>query len=144
MAHQLVFSGSVRAELTDSPKLSDAIIARDTFRKFDLKGRTLFVDGSFLAIIEGKEANLYAALDSAKQNRELSNLTVLLKRETAAPEFDKIRLGFSNVDFSEDIQEAFLLSSETVFQNMPHPPSRDMKVMIQTFLKVNNLIPAAA
>lgn len=136
MIHQLIYSGNVVRHDIRPPVLADAQLAISLCQTQNVNGLTLFADGVFLTVLEGKKPMVDGVMDRIDDHPRLTQTQILLSDVKAVGDFQGYNIGFLRRDFSAQLPEAFLITKDAV-TDLLERVSPDVAVMVRTFIRIN-------
>lgn len=138
MISQMFFSGF--RKLKDAEiDVSEAKLACDVCSSKHLTGVSLFKEGVFLTILEGDKNETKEIFEAFKRDQRISGINLIMDNMVDQREFEDFSIGFSHVDFSDDVPKAFKLNCESYKKVLPKNPSPELAVLTKTFARVNAL-----
>ncbi|WP_418152016.1 BLUF domain-containing protein [Litorimonas sp. RW-G-Af-16] len=144
MVYQIYFSGHVCRESAAEPVAGDAMTAVKICKMYDVTGLTLFSEGSFMTVIEGPRTAVTAIYEFYRTDGRMSDVKVMVSRESDTREFNDFRIGFRHWDFSDACSGAFQLNERSLMSSLPTNPSTELRVLTNTFARVTALQVCAA
>ena len=137
MINQIFFSGSVHRLANKIAVADDAAMAVALCKDYNLTGLTLFTDGTFMSVLEGRECDTLTVFKLVKDDPRFTHTNVVMEHGRERAEFTSYRIGFKDADFSNEVPSAFKLESATFAQALPQNPSPALRILTQTFARVN-------
>lgn len=105
-------------------------------------GRTLYIDGNFLIIYEGKLSLIEASRIAYDGTPRYDKIIRLLNRPIKTRSFSDFRIGLRRQDATPDVfdmKQCFELQATTFQEALPDSLPKDFIALLKTFARVNNL-----
>jgi len=138
--HQIFFSGHVKKGANKAAVAADAEMACGLSEIHNVTGLTLFSDGTFITVIEGKEQDTMAVFETIKADKRFAQMQVIVSSSRSTEEFKDYKIGFRDNDFSDSVPQSFRITAKSFKDALPPNPSAEFKILIRTFLRVNNFL----
>jgi len=139
LTYQIFLSGHVKKNKLTTSTAADAQLVCHVATIYDVKGLALFSDGTFIAAIEGGERKILDVFEVIKNHHTFSQTEIMMKLTPSEAEFEDFKVGFLGYDFSSTVPQSFRLTSESLTAAVPKNISAELKILFQTFARVNNL-----
>jgi len=96
MINQIFFSGSVHRLANKIAVADDAAMAVALCKDYNLTGLTLFTDGTFMSVLEGRECDTLTVFKLVKDDPRFTHTNVVMEHGRERAEFTSYRIGFKD------------------------------------------------
>jgi len=139
MFYQMVFTGSVRSDVSKFVEQDSIELIIKRSRSLDVGGCMFYADGNYLIILEGLKENIAAMYDGFSSHPSLSIPLILLENPIEQRCFEDFSLSFQAGDMEEPIDNPILLNKSTPETLLPKQCPKDIRLFVDSFLKVQQV-----
>lgn len=142
MIHQVMMSGSLKKGVPTHIKKDDVERIFTHVETCNYTGQTLYIDGNFLTIYEGKLSLIEASRIAYDNTPRYDKIMPLLKRPVKSRSFSGFKIGLRAQDANSEvfrIENCFQLTADTFQKALPSTLSNDFLALLKTFARVNDL-----
>lgn len=142
MIHQVMMSGSLKKGVPTRIQKEDVERIFNHIDACHYTGQTVYIDGNFLTIYEGKLSLIEASRIAYDDTPRYDKIMPLLSRPIKTRSFSGFRIGLRSEDAVPEVfgmEHCFELQAETFQEALPDSLPKDFRALLKTFARVNNL-----
>lgn len=139
MLHQIIYTSSAAPSATLEDFSSICRHANENNKTLDVTGILLFTDGVILQVLEGKKEIVETLYGHIKRDPRHTNVMKMISRSTTHREFPDWSMGFAKEITEHAYELSFLLTKETLASAMPANPTPELRILSDTYARVNGL-----
>jgi len=142
MIHQVMMSGSLKKGVPKTFQMHDIKRIFQHVSDFQYTGLTLYTDGSYTTIYEGKLSLIEASILAYTDTPRYDNIMKLYSRAVEARSFQDFRIGLRGQDAGGGVlamENCFGLQAETFKDAIPKTLPKEFVALFKSFARVNNL-----
>lgn len=139
MLHQIIYTSAAAPSANLDDFKSIARHSSQNNKTLNVTGIMLFTDGVIFQVLEGEKEIVETLYDRIKRDDRHSSIMKMIARDTPEREFADWSMGFSEMSADHANEIAFMLNKNTLKSAMPASPSAELKVLSNTFARVNGL-----
>lgn len=142
MIQQVMLSGNLKRGIPIIFQKEDVCRVLAHIETCQYTGLTVYADGNFLTIYEGKPSLIEASRIAYANTTRYDEITTLISHPIETRHFSKFNIGLRHADAGkgvEDMEECFIIKENILNDFLPHTLSVEFKTLLKTFWQVNNL-----
>lgn len=142
MIHQVMMSGSLKKGVPKIFQQNDIERIFQHVSDFKYTGLTLYTDGTYTTIYEGKLSLIEASILAYTDTPRYDNIMKLYSHPIEARSFHDFRIGLRGQDAGDgvlDMENCFGLQAETFKEALPGNLPKEFVALFKSFARVNNL-----
>lgn len=126
----LIYSSAAKTDFSANDLLALLASSRSKNTALNISGMLLYVEGSFLQVIEGQEADIDQLFETISADPRHGNITTIIRESIARRAFADWSMGFADVQLAEiEAAEGFSTFLQDCGSVMALPPGRAQKLL---------------